>query len=343
MISNRRGSAISNEDNEADTDQDGDVVAWDFDPSFLDVTIPAQMGAKPLANNFVDRPDETSTIQDTIQTRPLRSPSQGHANLSPISVPPASLSHSSASEHPLEQLFNDGTVRSSTSASTLRPRKDTLASRPVSPLPLLSGTATQPSSPDVDQRPGTALGTAYDLRLPDITPVVPIQIEIPATEETLWKDPPGARSRSATVTRGARSDSTSSSGFPARVPRHNAVEPMPQPQSPPRSNRGVSPKPQPPLPTPVPAAQVIPPASASKVSASTLSSPKTATSVLPLPPVVPSTSPSKGHISSKSVPSASPLYAVPSITPLQEHVLTKARSTDLKASRPPNLTLNVLS
>jgi hypothetical protein len=338
MISNRRGSAISNEDNERDTDQDGDVVAWDFDSSFLDATVPSKTGGGSLSINFVDRPDETSTAQDTIHTRPLRSPSQGHANLSSISVSPMTLPHSSASEHPLEQLFNDATVRLSSATPGLRARKDTLASRPVSPLPLLSGPAARPSSPDMDQRPGTALGTTYD-----ITPVAPIQIEIPATEETLRKDPPGVRSRSATVTRGTRSDSTGSSGFPARVPRHNAAEPMPQPQSPPRSNRGISPKTQPPLPAPVLVAQGITPANTSKASVSTLPSPNTAPSASPLPPIVPPTSPPKGHMPSKSVPSASPLYAVQSITPLQEHILTKARSTDLKASRPPNLTLNVLS
>lgn len=339
MISNRRGSAVSNEDNEPDADQDGDIVAWDFDPSFSDFTALAQAGAGSSSSNFIGRPDETSATQDPLHTRPLRSPSQGHSNISPKSVPPVTLPHGSASEHPLEQLFNDGTVRL---PPPLRARKDTLASRPVSPLPLLAGPTAQPSSPDMDQRPGTASGTTFDLRLPDIDHAAPIQIEIPATEETLRKDPPGVRSRSATVTRGARSDSTGSSGFPARIPRHNTAEPMPQPQSPPRSNHGISPKPQPPLPTPVLMAQGVPHLNTSKTSAATLASPKTAPSVPPVPPIVPPTSPPKGHMPSKSVPSATPLYAVQPIAPLQEHVLTKARSTDLKASRPPNLTLNVI-
>ena len=81
----------------------------------------------------------------------------------------------------------------------------------MSPLPPLTGAATQPSSPDMEHRPNTALGSApYDLRLPDIAPIAPIQIQIPATEDTLRKDPPAPRSRSATVTREARSGSTGS-------------------------------------------------------------------------------------------------------------------------------------
>jgi hypothetical protein len=69
-----------------------------------------------------------------------------------------------------------------------------------------------------------------------------------------------------------------------------------------------------------------------------LSPPKSATVI----PSIPS-SPTKGHMPSKSVPNNTPLSSVPLAAPSQDHVLTKARSTDLKSSRPPNLTLNVNS
>jgi len=340
MISNRRGSSVSNEDNDPEIDPEGDVIAWDFDTSFSDVAPPSLIDEmKPLS---VPVDYSTEPPSETLLTRPLRSPSQGQSTLYPssggIPTPSQGMQLSSATEHPLEQLFNDGTVRSATAPPSMRSRKDTLPSRPVSPLPPLVGLNTQPSSPDTDSRPSTALSsTSFDLRLPDIAPTAPIQIEIPATEDTLRKDPPGARSRSATVTRTARSDSAGSAGYPGRIPRHNAAEPMPQPQSPPRSSRTVSPSPVPiALPNPINIA------TATKPQAPPLSPPK---SVLGMPPIPPN-SPTKGHhVPSKSAPNNSPLPTAPvsSSAPLQEHTLMKARSTELKSSRPPNLTLNVES
>jgi hypothetical protein len=334
MISNRRGSAVSNEENDLDIDNEGDVIAWDFDTSFGDVASTVTDDKRLQSSGQNDYSMDTSSTFDTVHTRPLRSPSQGQTTLAPFSTSslPLNGQHGSATEHPLEQLFNDGTIRSATAPPTLRSRKDTIPSRPVSPLPPLNG--QHPPSPDSEYRPNTAMGQ-YDLRLPDITPTGPIQIEIPATEDTLWKDPPGVRSRSATVTRGTRSDSTGSAGFASRVPRHNAADPMPQPQSPPRTSRATSPKPQPPsLPTPQNANSSVmkmqPP----------LSPPKIAPALPPIPP----NSPAKGHIPSKSVPNNSLLTTAPtSNTPLSDHILTKARSADLKSTRPPNLTLNVSS
>jgi hypothetical protein len=338
MISNRRGSSVSNEDNDPEIDHEGDVIAWDFDTSFSDVAPPSLVDElKPLSIRVDYSMDPMS---DTLLTRPLGSPSHGQATLHHSSVgipaPAQGMQHGSATEHPLEQLFNDGTVRSATAPPSMRSRKDTLPSRPVSPLPPLIALNTQPSTPDADSRPGTAVSsTSFDLRLPDIAPTAPIQIEIPATEDTLRKDPPGARSRSATVTRTTRSDSAGSAGYPNRIPRHNAAEPMPQPQSPPRSSRAVSPKPVPTtLPNPISIA------STAKQQAPPLSPPK---SVLGMPPI-PANSPTKGHhVPSKSAPNNSPLPAFPlgSTAPLQDHALMKARSTELKSSRPPNLTLNV--
>src|SRR5277367_6373650 len=337
MISNRRGSAVSNEDNEPDLDH-GDVIAWDFDTSFSDIVIPSSTEEKFLSPiSAFDSPADPSSPTDTIQTRPLRSTSQGQGSLALAPVPPAPLPTSNATtEHPLEQLFNDGTVRSTTAPPTLRSRKDTITSRPLSPLPPLNGATTQPSSPDMENRQGIASGTgSYDLRLPDITPVAPIQIEIPATEETLRKDVPGVRSRSATVTRGTRSDSTGSSGFTSRIPRHNATEPMPPPHFPSVSARSESPKPQPPpLPTSLPS-QITPSANVAKPQPPPMSPPHS-TSAMPPP-----TSPTKGHISSKSVPNNAPLSLVPLHATSQEHILIKARSTELKSSRAPHLTLNV--
>jgi hypothetical protein len=339
MISNRRGSSLSNEENDTEIDSEGDVIAWDFDTSFSDVAPSSLVNeTKPLAFPSLDY--STESLSDTLLTRPLRSPSLGQSTLvsssGTISSLPMSIQHNSATEHPLEQLFNDGTVRSAAAPPPLRSRKDTLPSRPVSPLPPLTGLSTQPSSPDSESRPGTALSTAsFDLWLPDIAPTAPIQIEIPATQDTLRKDPPGVRSRSATVTRTARSDSAGSAGYPGRLPRHNATEPMPQPHSPPRSSRAVSPKP-----TLNPLANPITAAYPHKAQAPPLSPPK---SVLGMPPIPP-TSPTKSqHIPSKSAPINSPLPGPPlsSTAPIQDHMLIKARSADLKTSRAPNLTLNV--
>lgn len=333
MISNRRGSSVSNEENEPDLDHD-DVIAWDFDTSFSDVLIPSMEERFLSPTSSFDRLGDPSSASDTIQTRPLRSTSQGQGSLAPAAVPPAPMLSSSATEHPLEQLFNDGTIRSATAPPALRTRKDTITSRPLSPLPPLNGPATQPSSPDMESRPGTGLGTgSYDLRLPDIAPVAPIQIEIPATEETLRKDAPGVRSRSTTVTRSTRSDSTGSAGFPSRTPRHNPTEPMPPPHFPTVSARSESPKPQPP---PLPS-QITASLNVVKSQPPPMSPPK---STVAMPPP---TSPTKGHISSKSVPNNAPLSAPPPNTPSHEHMLTKARSTELKSSRAPHLTLNVFS
>jgi hypothetical protein len=343
MISNRRGSGVSNDESEPDIDHEGDVIAWDFDTSFSDISITSiTESMSTLTNANLDYPGETSSTFDTMQTRPLRSATQGPATITTPSMPPSlslSLQTSTTSEHPLEQLFNDGTVRSATAPPTLRARKDTIPSRPVSPLPPLTVSTTQPSSPDMETHPTIGLGTGlYDLRLPTITPTGPIQIEIPDTEETLRKDPPGVRSRSATVTRSARSDSLGSAAYSTRTPRLTAADPMPQPQSPPRSNRAVSPKPQPPLPTPVPT-QLISPINVSKAQLPPLSSPKSASTVPPVPP----TSPPKGHIPSKSVPNTA--SSAPDVSNtvivLQDHNITKPRSGDLKLSRPTNLTLNV--
>ena len=78
MISNRRGSAVSNEENEADLDHDGDVIAWDFDAAFSDVSIPFLTEDRTLAPNSAgDQPNGTPSTLDTIQGRALRSPSQG--------------------------------------------------------------------------------------------------------------------------------------------------------------------------------------------------------------------------------------------------------------------------
>ena len=337
MISNRRGSSVSNEENEADLDND-DVIAWDFDTSFSDVGLPSSTEEKFLSpTSAFERPVDPSS--DIIQTRPLRSTSQGQGSLASTSVPPAPLPPSNVTtEHPLEQLFNDGTVRSATAPTTLRSRKDTITSRPLSPLPPLSAPAAQPSSPDMESRPGTALGAgSYDLRLPDITPIAPIQIEIPATEETLRKDTPGVRSRSATVTRGTRSDSTGSGGFTSRTPRNNAADPLPPPPLSSVLIRSESPKPQPPpLPTPLPS-QTASSMNVAKPQPTAMSPPKV-TSAAP-PPI----SPTKGHMPSKSVPNNSALSVTPLRAFSQDHVLTKARSTELKSSRAPHLTLNVFS
>jgi len=339
MISNRRGSSVSNEENEPDFEHD-DVIAWDFDTSFADVVIPPSSEEQFLSpTSSFDRPMEQTSTLETIQTRPLRGTSQGQGNPASAPVVPP-ISTSNATEHPLEQLFNDGTIRSATAPPTLRPRKDTVTSRPLSPLPPLNGSATQPSSPDMESRPGMGLGTgSYDLRLPDITPIAPIQIEIPAAEETLRKDVPGVRSRSTTVTRGTRSDSTGSAGFSSRTPRHNTAEPMPPPHFSTVSVRSESPKPPPPplhplLPTPLPS-QITPSVSVPKSHPPPMSPPKS-TSAVPPP-----TSPTKGHISSKSVPNNAPLSVTPLNAPSQEHMLMKARSSELKSSRAPHLTLNV--
>src|SRR5579859_4919759 len=162
MISNRRGSSASNEDNDTEVNHEGDVIAWDFDTSFSDVAPPSLVNeTKPLAISLDYSMDSFS---DTPLARSLRSPSQGQSTLvstlGTIPPMPPSLHHGTAAEHPLEQLFNDGTVRSTTAPPALRSLKDTLPSRPVSPLPPLAGPSTQPSSPDTDSRPGTALSSA---------------------------------------------------------------------------------------------------------------------------------------------------------------------------------------
>jgi len=335
MISNRRGS-LSNEDNDTEIDHEGDVIAWDFDTSFQDVTsTPSSLADEPKPFGFPPLDYSTDSLNDTLVNRPLRSASQGQSTIiSSTGVLPAlqtSMQHST--EHPLEQLFNDGTVRPTTAAPPLRARKDTLPSRPVSPLPPLAILNTQPSGLDSESRPGTALSTtSFDLRLPDIASTAPIQIEIPATEETLRKDSPGIRSRSATVTRSTRSDSAGSAGYPGRIPRHNTAEPMPQAHSPPRSNRAMSPMPI--------SANSNNSSISSKSQAPPMSPPK---SVLGIPPIPP-TSPTKAqHIPSKSAPvnSALPVPPSSSTAPIQDNNFMKARSADLKTPRPPNLTLNV--
>jgi len=331
MISNRRGSAISNEENEPDLD--GDVIAWDFDTSLTDAMSPfINDENSPILNSVSDRVGETSQYLEPAPSRHLGSLSQGVMNPAQLSVPPRASVSTAAAEHPLEQLFNNGTVRSSTVPPTFRPRKDTLTSRPVSPLSGLNASATQPTSPDMELRTHQAVGTAgFDLRLPDIGPGAPIQIEIPSTEETFRKDPPAPRSRSATVTRTARSDSAGSSGL-SRPPRHNPAEPMPQPQSPPRSNRAVSPKPQPPLIPPIPST------AAQSIKSTASNSPPRPPPTLP---VMPPSSPPKGPVLSKPVPVNLTPSNIPGVIPFYDHVLTKARSTELKSSRPPNLILTV--
>jgi hypothetical protein len=331
MISNRRGSSVSNEENEQDLD--GDVIAWDFDTSYSDAMSQFTNDERsPTLNSLSDRGVEISQYSEPVPARQLTGPSQGFATPALPAPPPTPVTgpHSSAAEHPLEQLFNDGTVRSSTAPAALRPRKDTLTSRPVSPLATINASATQPTSQDMDFRTHQTVGSAsFDLRLPDVTPIVPIQIEIPSPEETFRKDPPATRSRSATVTRSTRSDSGGSSGL-SRTPRHNPAEPMPQPQSPPRTNRNVSPKPQPPMPPPMPPPNTLP-------SKSTVSnSPQPPPSL----PFIPPSSPATSHVS-KSVPVNPPASTLPSATAFNDQALTKARSTELKTSRPPNLTLTV--
>jgi len=333
MISNPRGSAIGNEENEPDLD--GDVIAWDFDTSFTDPMSPfIDDENSPILNSASDRAGETSPFLEPAPSRQLGSVSQGVTNPQ-VPVPPqnpTSTAHASATEHPLEQLFNDGTVRSSPAPPAFRPRKDTLTSRPISPLPALNASATQPTSLDMDFRTHQAVGMAvFDLRLPDVGPGAPIQIEIPPPEETFRKDPPAPRSRSATVTRTARSDSASSSGL-SRPPRQNPSEPMPQPQSPPRSNRTVSPKPQQPLVPPMPSTtpQLTKPAASN-------SPPRPP----PTLPAKPPSSPPKGQVSSKSIPLNPSPSNIPGVIPFNDHVPTKARPTELKSSRPPNLILTV--
>ena len=332
MISHPRGSAISHEENEPDLD--GDIIAWDFDTSLTD-PMPPFINDENSLNNVFDRSGETSQYLEAAPSRQLVNVSQGVTNPPQLPVPPQnplSTAHASAPEHPLEQLFNDGTVRSSTAPPAFRPRKDTLTSRPVSPLPTLNASATQPTSLDMDFRTHQATGTAvFDLRLPDIGPGAPIQIEIPPPEETFRKDPPAPRSRSATVTRAARSDSAGSSGL-SRPPRQNPSEPMPQPQSPSRSNRTVSPKPQPPLVPPMPSTTV----QSTKPAASN-SPPRHP----PTLPVLPPSSPPTGQVSSKSVPVNPSPSNIPGVIPFNDHVPTKARSTEFKSSRPPNLILTV--
>ena len=82
MISNRRGSAVSNEENEADLDHDGDVIAWDFDAAFSDVSILLLLtiGHLHLTVPVIAQTKRHFTL-DTQQGRSLRSPSQGLANL----------------------------------------------------------------------------------------------------------------------------------------------------------------------------------------------------------------------------------------------------------------------
>ena len=325
MISNRRGSTASTDDIVQDIDNENDIIAWDFDTTLSDtinMSHPEEHNAPPFA--------------------PVNDLSWGYSDTLPSTIPappPSAVPLQGALEHPLEQLFNDDTVRSATAVAGLRPRKDTMPSRPVSPLPPLPVTTIQPSNPESDYRQGPNLGMgSYDLRLPEIPSSGPIQIEIPATEETLRKDTSAVRSRSATVTRTARSDSTGSAGFPARIARYNAQEPMPQPHSPPTSSRAASPKPQQPLPSSLslqgPTTINLP-----KVQSIPLSPPKTVT-ILPL---VPPGSPPKGHISSKSVPNATTLSNAGSLGASfsQEPGLNKPRPPELKPSRPPHLTLNV--
>lgn len=329
MISNRRGSSVSNDENEREMDGENDIIAWDFDTSSSDAMI-------------ANLPDEKegSAFPSRDYARSLSSPKDGLPTISTVpSQLSSNVSQSTALEHPLEQLFSDETIRSATAPPGLRSRKDTLPSRPVSPLPPLLST-TPLSASETDYRPGTALSmTSYDLRLPDIPTSGPIQIEIPATEETLRKDQPGVRSRSATVTRTARSDSTGSAGFPARMPRYNPAEPMPQPHSPPTSSRAASPKPQLPLPSSFPVQGPLT-TNISKVQPPPTSPPKLNTTQPPIPPG----SPPKGHISSKSAPNSSSVAngVIMGVGSSYDPGIAKTRSSDGKTSRPPNLTLNVL-
>jgi hypothetical protein len=69
-------------------------------------------------------------------------------------------------------------------------------------------------------------------------------------------------------------------------------------------------------------------------------SPPKPTSAMPSNP--PQSPPKVHHIPSKSVPNNSPFSSnLPSGTQLQDHILTKARSAEIKSSRPANLILNV--
>ena len=189
MISDRRGSSVSNDDNDVDLANEGDVIAWDFDTSLSDIAISSSPDDKSFPPfTTASYPDDTLSTFDTMQSRPSN---YGQTTLTSMSLAPTlplNIQHASATEHPLEQLFNDGTVRSATAPPALRTRKDTMPSRPVSPLPPPSLPSTQPSSPDTEYRPGTALGMShYDMRLPDISSTAPIQIEIPTTEDTMRK------------------------------------------------------------------------------------------------------------------------------------------------------------
>jgi hypothetical protein len=72
MISDRRGSAVSSDDNELDLANEGDVIAWDFDTSLSDIAIsssPEENILAPLSS--IGYLDDTSSIFDTIQSRPL--------------------------------------------------------------------------------------------------------------------------------------------------------------------------------------------------------------------------------------------------------------------------------
>ena len=326
VISNRRGSTASNDENDHDVDNETDIIAWDFDTSPSDATSVSTTEERETSSFISSDYRGVPLSTDTLSSRSTMAPPQLTSTIP----------SSTALEHPLEQLFNDDTIRSATAPPGLRPRKDTLPSRPVSPIPPLLGTAGQSSSMDSDYRPGTALEmTAYDLRLPEIPTSGPIQIEIPATE-ALRKDAAGVRSRSATITRSTRSDSAGSAGFSGRNPRYNPPEPMPQPHSPPTSSRAASPKPQPPSFS----VQGSIATSLSKAQPSPTPPPKLSIMQTLGPPG----SPPKGHISSKSVPNNSSLSIGVSsgVTFPQDLGYVKQRPSEIKAPRSPNLTLNVL-
>src|ERR1700732_2843430 len=120
MISNRRGSSVSNDDNDIDGDGENDVIAWDFDTSFPEAGL--MLGESGTSTMIEDTWNEATT-----RNRPMMR-----------NTPPSSSTMGVG--HPLEQLFNDGTVRSNSTPPTIfRPRKDTMpSSRPVSPLPPLT-------------------------------------------------------------------------------------------------------------------------------------------------------------------------------------------------------------
>src|SRR5271170_7358875 len=91
MISNRRGSSVSNDENEPELDHEGEIVAWDFDTSFPDLNMSTSQDEQALL------PTDSTVFFDespynTVQSRPFRSGSQATITSSSIPPPPLPLS-----------------------------------------------------------------------------------------------------------------------------------------------------------------------------------------------------------------------------------------------------------